>query len=376
MKKQRDIENKFLSFFNRKGFTSIEPHPLVPISDETVFFTNSVSTALKGYLKDDTGTLPSNGVCLVQPCLRFQQLSKHLDENFDPKYLTYFEMIGGGIGPKGITYAKRICIEFLISEFGISQEKIKILTTAQDRVFHDGYGRGVEIELDTEPEEYYRWRYGDENLTGSGLTFALQRKDGTFLPVGNLIEMKKNGHIVGYEIAFGVETLLLGKGSLASIFQTAATQHIISSPQTATERKFCDALVGAVAIASAGIEPDYSKRGKIYRKILRNLHFLAEELSFSEDTVKAYMKKVANTVFTRSDFVEKMSVSYRACTTEQKKIVLSYERYVERQSKISKSLEDKELSSIANTCFDKGEAHYIPPYLRKRIIKKHLKKGL
>lgn len=85
----KEIREKYLEFFKKRGHKEINPSPLIIESDPTTLFTSSGMQPLVPYLK---GEEHPDGKCLVdsQPSLRLQDL----EEVGDNRHTTFFEMLG------------------------------------------------------------------------------------------------------------------------------------------------------------------------------------------------------------------------------------------------------------------------------------------
>jgi len=115
----REVRQKFLDFFEKKGHKIIPSSSLVPESDPTVLFTTAGMQQFKPYY-----TAPDNAVhdfgskntASAQKCVR----TSDIDEVGDDTHLTFIEMLGnfsfGGYGRKeSIQYAH----EFITKELGL-----------------------------------------------------------------------------------------------------------------------------------------------------------------------------------------------------------------------------------------------------------------
>src|SRR5258706_15801902 len=85
----KEIREKYLEFFKKRGHKEIAPSPLVLENDPTTLFTSSGMQQMVPYLK---GEKHSQGTRLVdsQPALRLQDLEDVGDNRHD----TLFEMLG------------------------------------------------------------------------------------------------------------------------------------------------------------------------------------------------------------------------------------------------------------------------------------------
>ena len=121
----RDIKEKWFSFFESHGFTRIDSASIVPENDATVLFTTAGMHPLVPYLlgaKHPAG----NRICDVQRCIR----TNDIDSVGDNWHLTCFEMLGNwflGDCPKEEMIA--LSYEFLTSPKYLGLDSKKLATT-------------------------------------------------------------------------------------------------------------------------------------------------------------------------------------------------------------------------------------------------------
>src|SRR3990170_205095 len=130
----KELKEKYLNFFKRKGHIVIPSASLVPEHDPTVLFTTAGMHPLVPYLlgqEHPQGKRLTN----VQKCLR----TDDIDDVGDAWHNTFFEMLGnwslGDLDSKGSTgtkggYWKEEAIswsfEFLTKELGLDSNRISV----------------------------------------------------------------------------------------------------------------------------------------------------------------------------------------------------------------------------------------------------------
>ena len=130
MLSHREIRQKFIDFFVKRGHLEIPSAPLLPEYDPTLLLTNSGMAPLKPYflgLKKP----PSHRLVNSQKCLR----TGDIDEVGDIHHLTFFEMLGNwsigkrnthfskeGIGPYFKKEACELALE-LLESFGFNKDR-------------------------------------------------------------------------------------------------------------------------------------------------------------------------------------------------------------------------------------------------------------
>jgi alanyl-tRNA synthetase len=138
----REIREKYLEFFKKRGHIEITPSPLVIESDPTTLFTSSGMQPLIPYLK---GESHPRGVRLVdsQPSLRLQDL----EEVGDNRHTTFFEMLGNwSLGDYFKEEQLPWIWEFLTKELKLDPKKLYVSVFAGND----------EIPKDT--ESFERWK--------------------------------------------------------------------------------------------------------------------------------------------------------------------------------------------------------------------------
>ena len=75
----KEIKDKFLSFYMMSGYNYINPAPIVPENDPTIYFSNSAILPFKKYLATECPRLVS-----FQKCLRFRGGKNLFDLNERP----------------------------------------------------------------------------------------------------------------------------------------------------------------------------------------------------------------------------------------------------------------------------------------------------
>lgn len=122
MVSSKEVREKYIKFFEKKGHKEIPASPLVLENDPTTLFTSSGMQQMIPYLKGEKHKL---GVRLVdsQPSIRMQDL----DEVADNRHFTFFEMLGNwSLGD----YFKKEQLtwiwDFFTKELGIPKDKLYV----------------------------------------------------------------------------------------------------------------------------------------------------------------------------------------------------------------------------------------------------------
>lgn len=110
--KARELREKYIEFFRRKGHAAIKSASLIPENDPTVLFTTAGMHPLVPYLLGEKHPLGKR-LTDFQKCIR----TGDIDEVGDPVHLTFFEMLGNwSLGDYFKKEAIAYSFEFLTSE--------------------------------------------------------------------------------------------------------------------------------------------------------------------------------------------------------------------------------------------------------------------
>ena len=106
-----ELRNLYLEFWNKKGHTTINPAPLIPIEDNTVLFTTAGMQQLVSFFKEKEHK-DGNMLTDVQRCVR----TVDIEEVGDLCHLTCFEMLGAwSLGAYWKNESIKMTFEFLTS---------------------------------------------------------------------------------------------------------------------------------------------------------------------------------------------------------------------------------------------------------------------
>jgi len=125
----KELKEKYLEFFRKRGHTIVASASLIPENDPTVLFTTAGMHPLVPYL---TGQKHPGGKRLadVQKCIR----TGDIDQVGDSVHLTFFEMLGNwSLGDYWKKEAIVWSFEFLNQELGIPVDKLAVSCFAGDK---------------------------------------------------------------------------------------------------------------------------------------------------------------------------------------------------------------------------------------------------
>ena len=302
----RELKEKYLAFFEKKGHKKLTNVSLVPENDPTALFINSGMHPLVPYLLGEKHPL---GKRLVsnQRCLRTQDI----DLVGNSTHLTFFEMLGNwSLGDYWKKEAIEWSWEFLTKELNLEPKRISVTCFAGDKDTpkdEEAAKNWQKIGLPKERifflgKEDNWWSVGETGPCGpdSEMFYDTGKKKcgpqcrpgdncGKYFEVWNDVFMEFNRLANGrlkrlkqqnIDTGMGVErtiTMLQGKND---VYQTELFWPIIQTIEEITKKKYegenqkpiriiADHLKSAVFLSQDGVEPSNKERGYVMRRLIR-----------------------------------------------------------------------------------------------------------
>jgi len=269
MKKVATVVDEFRRTFLANGYKEEQKTTVFPCPDKMTLFTCATISVLKNHILTES----LEKVFIFQPCLRTQNLKRTLDGDFDPEYLSSFLMLGM------LCPIKRFEPNCVSDFFGNFPElKGKILIRSSKVIAHEALvvvEKMYPTEYESRNLDYYIWHYGEDFLSGKGLTFALKQPDGEYLDIGNLVIIYKHNEPTAIEFGFGQETFMARFKGLKTPYATSSKYLNLGLGITSTEKRLGDALITAYDLFCCGVKPGKGKASSVMRKALRGACFLA-----------------------------------------------------------------------------------------------------
>lgn len=281
------IREKFLQYFQSKGYVVQPASSLVPENDPSVLFTTAGMQQFKDFYSHPSEA-PASAVVTVQPVIRTSDIA----EVGDDTHLTSFEMLGNFRFGEAEAYemkerAIKEAWQFVNLELGVEKERVHATVfRGDDTTPADTDSEKVWTELGVRVEKAGRednfWGpTGDEGPCGPtseiyidgvevwNLVFNQYYKDreGTFAELENQ----------GLDTGSGLERLaatLQGKTSVWQIEPFSNWVKLVDPEKEYESRIIVDHLRAALFLISAGIEPSNKGRGYILRRLIRKVSFL------------------------------------------------------------------------------------------------------
>jgi len=335
----KEIKEKYLDFFKKKGHIQISPAPLVLEGDPTTLFTSSGMQPLVPYFK---GEKHPSGKRLVdyQPSLRLQDI----DEVGDNRHITFFEMLGNwSLGDYWKKEQLSWIFEFLTKELNIPLKKLNFSVFEGSKDIprdNDSFETWISLGVPKEKIHFYGVEKNWWSRSGSpsqmpvgeiggpdseifydfGEEYEFHKKFnnnkepchpncdcGRFLEIGNSVfiqyEKQKDGSLKelsqkSVDFGGGLERIAAAvinepdifkidifKNSIKSLEDEYLVKYGSSDEITKSLRIIVDHMRAASAIISEGIIPGNKGQGYVARRLIRRSVRYAQKI----DKNKTYL---------------------------------------------------------------------------------------
>ncbi|WP_350307464.1 hypothetical protein [Photorhabdus viridis] len=323
--KFKKLKSEFSEHAESYGFSKSSSSNLL-INDDTLLFANSTIAGFKEYLTTDS--LPDDGFYIIQDCIRNHNLKVIRDKSDSLDYMSCFTQVGLLGGKKSFSRILDFSLSFLTHKLGVPYKNILFKTSSELIFFQNkliSYG-GLNISIDCQSDEYYKWNYGLKNIYGRGITIAIYNKlTSSFEDVGNIIEICKDDCIIGYEFGFGIETLISRCDGLGSPFDSSIVSSFFIGLDPIWKNKFLDSLMLTTLLISLGCKIGRGKRNAILRHSINDLCYLVHVLELDLNYVIIVSKWYSLQMKLPDDMIEKIIRNHFGLIND--KVILA-EKYI------------------------------------------------
>ena len=299
----REIREKFLEFFEKRGHKIVPSSSLLPKDDPSVLLTTAGMQQFKPYYtgeKDPIKDFGARRAASIQKSFR----TSDIDSVGDESHLTFFEMLGNfSFGDYFKEDAIKWGWEFITKELSISPERCHVSVFQGDN----------EVPKDKESIEIWEsLGLPDNKIKKAG------REDNFWGPTGNegpcgptseiyidgievwnlvfnqyyqhpdktLTPLKQNGVDTG----MGLERLAMAAQNVSSIFETDLFKPLIK-----TNRIMLDHSRAISFLISDGVMPSNKEQGYILRRLMRRVMTIKDiECADIENLLKRVVKEYKN----------------------------------------------------------------------------------
>ncbi len=322
------LVNDFDTSFNRNNYREI---PSVPISskiDSSVRFIGSHISVLKEFLIDKN--IPEEGVYMHQECIRTQNLKSAFEDSHIPKWGSHFTSLGALVKPEKINTLFESGINFIKDDLQIEGKRIKVKVSSEDtdlKAVCRNFLDDDQIEVDSEPQLYYRHNIGIPEINGRNFNFAISNVDSNECKdIGNLILLEEKGLPIGVELALGTTTMLKEVMRVGHVNDFYPVIGLPVMPDGIL-RKLEDSIIVSTALYREDLRPGAgSNQERLLRTYTKLLSYFRNKSNVSLDILSSVLEKYESTQYKDSISVGKEIIDF----------LEKYEYYLKSNMPVSK----------------------------------------
>ncbi|MCI0619874.1 alanine--tRNA ligase [Candidatus Wolfebacteria bacterium] len=390
----KEIRERFLKFFERRGHAIVPSASLIPENDPTTLFTTAGMQPLVPYLLGEKHP-KGNRLVNVQKCLR----TDDIDEVGDNTHLTFFEMLGNwslgdsdAKGGVGAGYFKKEALawsyEFLTSqEEGLGLDPARLYVTVfagDDPSTPESLRTGAPRDEESaeiwksigipEHRVYYRgaednwWSPGENgpcgpdsemfyDITTQGLgdlspeEFQKADDNQQVVEIWNDVFMeyeKENGKVIGklkqknVDTGAGLERIAAVMQKTDNVFDTDLFKPLLRAIEEKayeydirSSRIVADHLRAAVFLISDGIIPSNTDRGYVLRRLIRRAVRHMDTLGFADTKLSEFVSTIADIYGkTYSNVLKNIGIVQKTLDDEENKFEATLKKGLSMLNKI------------------------------------------
>jgi len=361
----KNLRNKFLDFFVKRGHRVIPNVSLIPENDSTALFISAGMHPLVPYLLGEPHPLGKR-LCSVQRCLR----TDDIDLVGSSWHHTFFEMLGNwSLGDYWKEEAISWSFEFLVKELNLDRKRIYVSCFGGDRnIPRDEESAKIWQKIGIPKEKIYFYGKKENwwgpvgefgpcgpdteifyDLTGNpcGLDCRPNDNCGRFLEIWNNVfmeyEVNRKGEVVflkqkNVDTGMGLERMVSILSKLGDDYQTELFKGIVQLIESLSGEDYrkeknqrpiriiADHARAATFLIADGVFPSNVERGYILRRLIRRAVRFGRMINLK----KLSIPKIAEEV------IQKMKDEYPKLEEHREKII---ETIANEEEKFQKTLE-------------------------------------
>lgn len=306
------VKDKFFQSCQRYGLTWHQPSPLLT-DDKTVYFASATITPLKNMLLDEK--INDRGVYLHQPCLRLQSMTDPFYSGLKVRYPGYFNMLGTLVPADAVVDFQDVVAD-LISDQGISANKVKVNASRQDKILIEHFRHYYDVEYDTRPEKSYNWTYGmGDKVKGRGITFYLRQDTGEYKRIGQYIAIFNDGRMIGAEYGVGIEVLLARTEQYQNEYDAFAIAPVLKKygfDTNFTNSHIFSTVASAYSTGMSLKEHPGIGYKRLLQKMLVNLALLKMRNHLNDDQIAGILSDYMNVEFNNTNNISTLMKDFSA----------------------------------------------------------------
>ena len=282
------LSNSLKEYFLIKDYIEFNPEDIISKTDKSTLFTGSTISTFKQVFVNNYSIETS--FFLLQNCLRTQNILTIYDDTVLPRWSSYFCSFGAITNYDNLINITHHIVDFFLLVLKVKENELFLRVTSADKdllELSNNLSSKCKIEIDSKPNEYYRHKFGMDNVVGRNCNLGIKNNETNEInDIGNIIVLEHNEQIIGVEIAFGLENILcrfyktihpIDFSKIANIMDLEEDDHY----------KMADAIVSSIVIMRNGIKPNSTNRGRVLRKYLKGILYLKNKLNYDFEMIRS-----------------------------------------------------------------------------------------
>ena len=270
-----DYISKFIDFYESINYNREQEKPVSSGYDKSVYLIGSSISSLKPFLLENN--IPSNGVFIVQPAIRTQQLKNlYRDDEYFSEWASFFIALG-----TLTNYDKLDRIVFDIYKYllaiGMNDSDILIRVSSDDDDLVNSCSKvipRVKTEVNTRPNHYYKHQYGMDiyGIGGRNMDIALKDyRTKEYADTGTVVVIEKNGEPIAVEATFGLSAIIARLFGCRHTVQATPVSDFWECADYDSCR-FADCISVVTHLEFEGIYPNSTKMpGRLLKKYIQGV---------------------------------------------------------------------------------------------------------
>ncbi|MES2314440.1 MAG: hypothetical protein V4524_00690 [Patescibacteria group bacterium] len=284
---------EFGSYYSSLGYIEHQPVDISSGIDPSVRFIGSHISVLKPELIG--GSIPAPGEYIVQDCMRAKNLKELFNDASSPQWGSTFTSMGALVPYERLDELVSETLIFFEKILNVKNEDIKISVSSQDQDLVSAIAKSLSsesLEVDMQPNSYYRHQIGVEGIIGRNFNLAIRNKvGGDFSDVGNIIVLEDTEKKLGAELALGSSVMLKQMYGLEHVNDCYPLTGIDIENKT-IKRKFEDCIIVSISLFNEGLEPRAAdNKGRILRSYVRALSYFRSKENMSLESLAEIMAR-------------------------------------------------------------------------------------
>lgn len=291
-----DIRQRFMECFVSQGYREQPAAKLSSGVDPTVIFVGSNINGLKSYILNG---IPSEGVVIDQPSMRFRELHNLFDPTYKPVYGTFFNEMGAIVSPSESMPLAKLFHRYLTSDLGMTEDDIVVRVSSQHPdLLSLAEGIFSNLEIDSRPISYYHHTIGEPGFLGRNFNVASRNvHTGNFDDIGNFIAFQRDGVEAFSEVAIGDTVILKAMRGLDHVIDCYDIK-LPSGLDRIETLNFKNAVIVATVLYREGLQAsNRNNQERILLKYARYISLLGDSKGFGPESVRTAIRTFEESYF-------------------------------------------------------------------------------